>query len=106
MRQTDIRRPTAALPRRLCAFVLALVATIAIAEKAADPLTVEASRMARIGGAFGGALRYGLANMKRRAGGSLVQIMALGIGIMAMVMLTLVRSNLIATWQRSIHAGR
>jgi putative ABC transport system permease protein len=56
----------------------------------------------RIGGAFGGALRYGLANMKRRAGGSLVQIMALGLGIMAMLLLTLVRTDIIARWQTSV----
>lgn len=56
----------------------------------------------RIGGALGGALRYGLANMKRRAGGSLVQIMALGLGIMAMLLLTLVRTDIIANWQSSI----
>ncbi|MBL8515497.1 MAG: FtsX-like permease family protein [Betaproteobacteria bacterium] len=56
----------------------------------------------RIGGAFGGALRYGLANMKRRAGGSLVQIMALGLGIMAMLLLTLVRTDIISGWQASI----
>ena len=56
----------------------------------------------KIGGMFGGALRYGLANMKRRAGGSLVQIMALGLGIMAMLLLTLVRTDLISRWQTSM----
>jgi putative ABC transport system permease protein len=56
----------------------------------------------KIGGLFGGALRYGLANMKRRAGGSLVQIMALGLGIMAMLLLTLVRTDLISKWQTNM----
>lgn len=61
------------------------------------------SRMrGRIGGFFGGALRYGLANMRRRAGGSLVQIMALGLGIMAMLLLTLVRTDIISKWQMSM----
>ncbi len=56
----------------------------------------------RIAGVFGGALRYGLANMKRRTGGSLVQIMALGLGIMAMLLLTLVRTDIISRWQASM----
>ncbi len=50
-------------------------------------------------GATSGSWRYGLANMKRHAGGSLVQIMALGLGIMAMLLLTLVRTDLISNWQ-------
>ncbi len=53
-------------------------------------------------GATSGSWRYGIANMKRHAGGSLVQIMALGLGLMAMLMLTLVRTDLIANWQASV----
>jgi putative ABC transport system permease protein len=56
----------------------------------------------RLRGAASGPWRYGLANLRRRTGASLVQIMALGLGIMAMVLLTLVRTDLIATWQRSM----
>ena len=55
-------------------------------------------------GAASGSWRYGIANMKRHAGGSLVQIMALGLGLMAMLLLTLVRTDLIAGWQNSIKA--
>jgi putative ABC transport system permease protein len=65
-------------------------------------IQVVAGLRGRIGGVFGGALRYGLANMKRRTGGSLVQIMALGLGIMAMLLLTLVRTDIIARWQTSM----
>jgi putative ABC transport system permease protein len=65
-------------------------------------ITVVARLRGKIGGFFGGALRYGLANMKRRAGGSLVQIMALGLGIMAMLLLTLVRTDIISKWQTSM----
>ncbi|HEX9390867.1 MAG TPA: FtsX-like permease family protein [Usitatibacteraceae bacterium] len=54
---------------------------------------------ASLRGATSGSWRYGIANMKRHAGGSLVQIMALGLGIMAMLMLTLVRTDLISRWQ-------
>ena len=57
---------------------------------------------ARLRGATSGSWRYGIANMRRRAGGSLVQVMALGVGIMAMLMLTLVRSDMIARWQGTL----
>ena len=53
-------------------------------------------------GATSGSWRYGIANMKRHAGGSLVQIMALGLGLMAMLLLTLVRTDLIAGWQNTL----
>lgn len=57
---------------------------------------------ARLRGATSGSWRYGLANMKRRTGASLVQIMALGLGIMAMLLLTLVRTDLIGRWQNNV----
>lgn len=53
-------------------------------------------------GAVSGSWRYGIANMKRRSGGSLIQIMALGLGIMAMLLLTLVRTDMITRWQDSL----
>ncbi len=56
----------------------------------------------RLRGAASGSWRYGIANMKRRSGGSLVQIMALGLGIMAMLMLTLVRTDMISRWQSTL----
>ena len=57
---------------------------------------------ASLRGAASGSWRYGIANMKRRSGASLVQIMALGLGIMAMLLLTLVRTDLISRWQASV----
>ena len=60
--------------------------------------------VSRLRGAASGPWRYGLANLRRRTGASLVQIMALGLGIMAMLMLTLVRSELITNWQQSMPA--
>lgn len=57
---------------------------------------------ATLRGATNGSWRYGLANMKRNTRGSLVQIMALGLGIMAMLMLTLVRTDMITRWQASV----
>ena len=58
--------------------------------------------VARMRGAASGPWRYGLANLRRRTGASLVQIMALGLGLMAMLMLTLVRTELITKWQQSM----
>ncbi|MEO7812489.1 MAG: FtsX-like permease family protein [Usitatibacter sp.] len=58
----------------------------------------------RLRGAATGPWRYGLANLRRRTWASLVQIMALGLGIMAMLMLTLVRTELITKWQQSMPA--
>ena len=60
--------------------------------------------VARLRGAASGPWRYGLANLRRRTGASLVQVMALGLGLMAMLMLTLVRTELLTKWQQSMPA--
>jgi len=49
-----------------------------------------------------GPWRYGLANVGRRARTSVVQISALGLGLMAILLLTLVRTDLIQRWQDSL----
>ncbi|QDW66504.1 ABC transporter permease [Luteimonas granuli] len=49
-----------------------------------------------------GAARYGLANVSRRAGTSIAQVSALGLGLMALLLLTFVRTDLIARWQLSL----
>ena len=46
--------------------------------------------------------RYGVANLRRRALGSVIQVVALGIGMMALLVLTLVRHDLIEAWQTSL----
>ena len=58
--------------------------------------------VSRARGAASGPWRYGLANLRRRTGASLVQIIALGLGLMAMLMLTLVRTELVTRWQESL----
>jgi putative ABC transport system permease protein len=60
--------------------------------------------LSRLRAGAAGPWRYGLANLRRRTGASLVQVMALGVGIMAMLLLTLVRSDLIVKWQKSMPA--
>ncbi|MBC7781908.1 MAG: ABC transporter permease, partial [Proteobacteria bacterium] len=48
--------------------------------------------------------RYGIANLNRRALGSVVQMTALGLGIMALLLLTLVRGELLESWRQSLPA--
>lgn len=48
--------------------------------------------------------RYGLANLQRRQALTLTQILALGLGLMAMLVLTLVRGDLLQTWRQSVPA--
>jgi putative ABC transport system permease protein len=47
---------------------------------------------------------YGLANVSRRRQSSLLQIIAFSLGLMALLLLTLVRSDLLASWQQSLPA--
>ncbi|WP_202839650.1 ABC transporter permease [Luteimonas saliphila] len=49
-----------------------------------------------------GALRYGLANVSRRAGTSIAQVSALGLGLMALLLLTFVRTDLLDRWQLAL----
>lgn len=51
-----------------------------------------------------GSLRYGLANVSRRAGASVAQVSALGLGLMALLLLTFVRTDLLDRWQLSLAA--
>ena len=46
--------------------------------------------------------RYGLANLRRRPLGSSLQIGALGIGVMALLLLTMVRGDLLRNWRASL----
>jgi putative ABC transport system permease protein len=56
----------------------------------------------KLRGATSGSWRYGLANMRRHMGSSLVQIMSLGLGIMALLILTVVHRDLISGWQTKL----
>ena len=48
-----------------------------------------------------GPWRYGLANVSRRRAASVAQIASLGLGLMAILLLTLVRTDLLGGWQQS-----
>jgi putative ABC transport system permease protein len=58
----------------------------------------------RLRGGVGVAWRYGLANVSRRGGGSVVQIVAFGLGLMMLLLLAVVRGDLLADWRRSLPA--
>ena len=45
---------------------------------------------------------YGLANVSRRGIGSVAQVVAFGLGMTALLLLTLVRSDLITSWQTTL----
>ena len=57
------------------------------------------SVVARLRGSFGVAWRYGAANLARRRAESVVQIVALGLGLSALLLLTILRGNLIDDWR-------
>jgi putative ABC transport system permease protein len=46
--------------------------------------------------------RFGLANLRRRTTGSVIQVIAIGLGLMALILLTLVRADLLESWQQSL----
>lgn len=54
----------------------------------------------RAGGAAGG-WRYGLAVLRRRMAASVLQATALGLGLTALLLLTLIRGDLLESWRRS-----
>jgi putative ABC transport system permease protein len=59
----------------------------------------------RLRGGVGVAWRYGLANVSRRGGDSVVQIVAFGLGLMVLLLLAVVRGDLLADWRRSLPAN-
>ncbi len=58
--------------------------------------------MGRLRQYAGGAWRYGLANLVRRSRSTVQQAVGLGLGIMAILLLTLVRSDLLQTWEKRL----
>jgi putative ABC transport system permease protein len=56
----------------------------------------------RLRGGVGVAWRYGLANVSRRGTGSVLQIVAFGLGLMMLLLLAVVRGDLLTDWRRSL----
>lgn len=59
---------------------------------------------ARARGGAVGAWRYGLANVGRRGNGSVVQVVAFGLGLTVLLLLAVVRNDLLRDWQASLPA--
>jgi len=60
------------------------------------------SIMGRSRGGVGIAWRYGLANVARRGRDSAVQVVAFGLGLTVLLLLTFVRTDLLAVWQQTL----
>ncbi len=60
------------------------------------------SVIGRSRGGVGIAWRYGLANVARRGRDSAVQVVAFGLGLTVLLLLTLVRTDLLGVWQRTL----
>jgi putative ABC transport system permease protein len=50
----------------------------------------------------GVAWRFGIANLRRHALGSIAQVIALGTGLMALLTLTIVRGDLLSAWEKTL----
>lgn len=83
------------------AMLFGIAGTLAVLAALAWAL-IFAVRRAR--GRLRGSLRYGLANVSRRAGVSVAQVSALGLGLMALLLLTFVRTDLLDRWRLSLSA--
>lgn len=59
----------------------------------------------RLRSRVGVASRYGLANIARRKNQSISQIVGIGLGVMVMLLLTLIRTDLLENWRDSIPEG-
>ncbi len=75
------------------------VATIVLLWLAATGLI---ATLKRAEGSSGMIWRFSLAALTRRRGGSTIQIVAIGLGIMALLLLTLVRVDVIQAWDRTL----
>ncbi len=88
---------------RLALYVLAGVAGTLLTLSLAALALVKSLTLLR--NRVGVAWRFGLANIARRGGSSVAQVAALGLGIMALLLLTLVRNDLLAGWQATLPAS-
>ena len=83
------------------AMLVGLVATFAVLAALAWGLIVV---LRRLRSRLRGSLRYGLANVSRRPATSIAQVSSLGLGLMALLLLTFVRTDLLDRWQLQLAA--
>jgi putative ABC transport system permease protein len=53
----------------------------------------------------GAAWKFGLGNIARRRGATVAQVVALGLGLLALLLITVVRQDLLTGWQRQLPPG-
>ena len=81
------------------AMLVGIVATLAVLAGLAWLLI---ALLRRVRSRLRGPWRYGLANVSRRAGASIAQVSALGLGLMALLLLTFVRTDLLDRWRNAL----
>lgn len=81
------------------AMLIGIVATLAVLAGLAWLLI---ALLRRVRSRLRGPWRYGLANVSRRAGASIAQVSALGLGLMALLLLTFVRTDLLDRWRNAL----
>ncbi len=80
-------------------FLVGVAATLGLLGLAGALLVrVLAALRQRVGVAW----RFGLANIARRSAASTVQLLGFGVGIMALLLLTLIRTDLLAAWKQNL----
>ena len=83
------------------AMLVGILATVAVLALLAWSLILLVRRLrTRLRGPW----RYGLANVSRRASASIAQVSALGLGLMALLLLTFVRTDLLDRWRDALPA--
>ena len=60
------------------------------------------SALGQLRGSVGVSWRYGLANVARRGSLSAIQVVAFGLGLMVLLFLTFVRTDLLSTWRATL----
>ena len=83
------------------AMLVGILATLAVLAGLAWLLI---ALLRRVRSRLRGPWRYGLANVSRRAGASIAQVSALGLGLMALLLLTFVRTDLLDRWRNALPA--
>ncbi|HEX4381556.1 MAG TPA: FtsX-like permease family protein, partial [Myxococcales bacterium] len=81
--------------------ILGLVSTVALAAGAAFGLVWALPKLPI---PLSGGFRFGLRNVGRRRALSVAQVVALSLGMMALMLLTVVRGDLVRAWQRQLPA--
>src|SRR5690606_11563199 len=83
------------------AMLAGIVATLAVLATLAWALI---ALLRRLRGRLRGPWRFGLANVSRRPGASIAQVVSLGLGLMVLLLLSFVRTDLLDRWRDSLPA--